>query len=135
MTGGAKGWAAEIDAEFAAMMADAVQEVADLAQIGVNLLVDRSPVKSGLFKGNWQVSFGEPVAGLLAVTDKDGTETKARVAAALAEYASNGKPLTIVIHNNTAYGEELEAGKSDQAPQGLLALTAAELAAIWEAKS
>ena len=135
MTGGAADWGKELDTAFEQELNDLKKEIAELAQTGINRLVDRSPVKSGTFKGNWVVSVGEPVAGAIKTTDKDGADTKARAAAALAGYAENGEFLAIYLQNHVAYAEELEAGKSDQAPLGLLALTAAELAALWEAKS
>lgn len=80
----------------------------------------RSPVDTGRFRGNWQVSIGAVASGTLELDDKTGAATVSKAqAAALGVEA--GQVITIV--NNLPYGPRLENGWSSQAPGGMVALT------------
>ena len=87
-------------------------------------LVQKTPVDTGRARGNWQVTIGEPAEGKFDQTDKKGDATIAKGLAALA-----GLPdmQVIWISNNIDYIEELEHGHSGQAPDGMWAVTIAEL--------
>ena len=93
----------------------------------------RSPVDTGRFRANWTLSIGEPSATVLAVDDPSGGATVARNVSALEAYPKDTFP-AIYLQNNLPYAEPLEAGHSKQAPGGMVAITQAELAALWEAQ-
>jgi hypothetical protein len=84
-----------------------------------------SPVDKGRFRGNWQVTIGEPAqASLLDALDKAGSVTIAKGAEVIAQ----AKAFSITwIVNNLAYANELEKGHSKQAPAGMVAITMARL--------
>jgi hypothetical protein len=79
-------------------------------------VIMRSPVKSGHFRGNWQVAIGAVPVGALALHDKTGTATIAR-ATATAMRLRAGQ--TIYLVNNLPYARRLEYGWSKQAPAGM----------------
>jgi len=85
-------------------------------------IVDRTPVDTGRARGNWQASSGQPVEGVLDRLDPGGTVA---VQAAAQVRAVDGEDLYLV--NNLPYIKRLEDGWSQQAPQGMVALTVAEL--------
>lgn len=84
-------------------------------------LVTLSPVDTGRFKGNWQITIDGPTDHSLVRYDKDGGET-------LRDMARNVKQLTAgqvaYIQNTILYGPDLERGTSKQAPDGIIAVTA-----------
>ncbi len=75
----------------------------------------------GRFRANWQHGFGSPASGELERTDKDGGPTKATIRAGI-----DGSPAAGVhfISNNLPYAQKLENGYSDQAPKGMVGITA-----------
>ncbi|MBE5254514.1 HK97 gp10 family phage protein [Mixta mediterraneensis] len=81
-------------------------------------IVQRSPVDTGRFRANNQVSLGGPDYSQLATTDKSGASTIQQGNAVIAQ----GKPYSVIyIQNNLAYAESLENGHSQQAPAGIYA--------------
>jgi len=87
-------------------------------------LVDRSPVKTGRFKGNWQASTSQPALDATDRVDPDGRATIARGAAAL----RNVRPFdTVYLTNATPYAQELEEGSSTRAPAGVVKTAVAEI--------
>ncbi|WP_241595989.1 HK97 gp10 family phage protein [Rosenbergiella epipactidis] len=81
-------------------------------------IVGRSPVDTGRFKGNNQVSIGAPDYSQLEALDPEGGLTIQRGAAVIAK----GKPFSVIyIQNNLPYAEPLENGHSKQAPTGVYA--------------
>jgi len=86
----------------------------------------RSPVDTGRFRGNWQVGINRRPTGEVGVGGA--------AAAAPAAIAQGATQLAIVqpgqdiwITNNVPYAEQLEFGSSWQAPEGVLAVTLAEV--------
>lgn len=79
-----------------------------------------SPVDTGRFKGNWQLSIDGPSTHSLLRYDKDGHET-------LADIASKANSLTAgqvaYIQNQVLYGHDLEYGSSKQS-EGMVRITA-----------
>lgn len=86
-------------------------------------VIMKSPVDTGRFRGNWQVAIGNIPAGTLAIDDKSGTATMAKVTAATMRLNA-GEVIHLV--NNLAYARALEYGHSKQAPNGMVRLTLAE---------
>lgn len=89
--------------------------------------VSRSPVDTGRFKANHQVTINmRPPASLLAY-DKGGNKALAEGRRVLAGYKAGD---TIFISNNLAYAMPLEYGHSKkQAPFGVYRVSAEEIAA------
>jgi hypothetical protein len=108
--------------------AQAYRERADRAirelmiRLGTNV-VYRSPVKTGHFRGNWQLGIGVAPTSELKVTDAAGSETVSKITAAIPEDAG-GK--VYYLRNNVPYGPRLEEGWSAQAPAGIVGLAVAE---------
>lgn len=84
-------------------------------------VVLRSPVDTGRFRANWNVSAGSPDASTTTATEASRADQEVGKALALpvggVVYLSNGLP----------YGPRLEHGYSGQAPQGMIKVTVAEL--------
>jgi len=128
MTGTAREFTIQLEREFAATMDEARRDVVYLATEGLALAQEKSPVKSGQFRANWLVSIGAPDT---TVQEGPGPGHAARSSGALSAYAAqDGFPM-IYLQNNLPYASRLEDGHSKQAPGGVVGLTAAELAAIW----
>src|SRR5262245_29124586 len=81
----------------------------------------------GRFRGNWQVSIGEPITDELPRIDPNGALTIAAGSSVLKD-APAGIPIFIV--NNLPYAQRLEYGWSKQAPAGMVRVTVAELSDI-----
>src|SRR5690606_23664498 len=114
----------------------------------------RTPVDSGRARGNWQVTIGTPASGVVPVSDKQGGQTIAKGT----ETINAIPPFDVVwITNNMPYIEVLEYGLfnppdpgpskdprpdrkgrvlvkdgySQQAPQGMVGVTLAELRTMF----
>lgn len=94
-----------------------VQQVA--IEVFVKIIL-RSPVDTGRFRANWQVSIGDVPEGTLLLEDKTGTATIARVHAEAMNLQAGD---TITLTNNLPYAGKLEEGYSQQAPEGMVELT------------
>lgn len=128
---GAKEWALEIDKAWLETQDDMRDAVVVLGLTANNLIDAKSPVDTGRFRGNWSLAIGAPDTSVTATVDPSGGATVARNANAMMAYPEKAWP-PVYITNNLPYAERLEDGYSKQAPGGMVALTYAELAAIWE---
>jgi hypothetical protein len=103
---------------------DTLQDIVLL--IGKNLIT-LSPVDTGLFKGNWQLSIGTGTNSSLLRHDPTGS-------AALSDLLVNVRSFTVgqiaYIQNHLTYGYDLEYGSSQQAPDGVLRVTEARFLRI-----
>lgn len=90
----------------------------------------RSPVDTGRFRGNWQVSIGSIPQGTLELNDKTGQATISKVQA---ETLNLKAGQVIYLINNLPYGPRLENGWSKQAPAGMVDLTVREYRPIVDA--
>lgn len=105
---------------------------------GLRGIVQKTPVKTGRARANWQsakgtepsgqigVPGGQPIgqfsqAPSLSVAGNDAVERGLRALAGLQPYS------VTYITNTLPYVEALEAGSSDQTPKGMVAVTIAEL--------
>lgn len=87
-------------------------------------VVRKSPVDTGRFRGNWNVSIGEPNWTTTFEVDKSGPATIARGE----EVITSIPPYRVIwIANGLPYARRLETGWSKQAPLGVVAITAAEI--------
>jgi len=134
MTGNARQFAIEIDREWLQAQDDMREKVAWLGLEALRRVVNRSPVDTGRFKGNWSLSIATTDNTSTQTVDPGGGATIAAGAGAVAAYAAmDGFPM-IHVQNNLPYASRLEDGYSRQAPAGMVAITVADLAAIWNAQ-
>jgi hypothetical protein len=118
-------WSAETQAK----MELAVRKIA--LDVFTNVIL-MSPVDTGRFRGNWQVAIGTMASGTLEINDKDGTATIGKVQA---ETMGLKAGQTIFLVNNLPYAQALEYGLSQQAPGGMVRLTAQRFQPIVDAIS
>jgi hypothetical protein len=83
----------------------------------------KSPTDTGRFRGNWQVAIGSIPSGTLALDDKAGTATIAKVQAEVLKLEAGQ---VIYLTNSLPYATRLEYGWSNQAPNGMVRLTIME---------
>lgn len=78
----------------------------------------------GRFRGNWQVSFNAPITSEIDRIDKSGQETLDAGEAVFSGLELDSVT-TIWFSNNVPYARRLELGWSNQAPNGMIRITAA----------
>lgn len=128
MPGNSRQFALEIDAEWAAMQVNLHEAVQYIGNVALNGVKEKSPVLSGQFRANWLVSIGD-IDPSIQVGAGSGHALKSTTAlTAYGQY--EGFPV-IYLQNNLPYASRLEDGSSSQAPGGVVGITVAELAAIW----
>jgi hypothetical protein len=93
----------------------------------VNGLVAGKGYVGGRFRGNWQLTIGDPASGELERIDPNGAAT---LAAMRAQVATLTAGQTAYIVNNLPYAVPLEYGHSKQAPQGMVRVTLARFQQI-----
>ncbi len=114
-----------LDSLFQELVEEKIVQVTRLVALEtLSRVVMKSPVDTGRFRGNWQVSVGGRATGTLARLDPSGQQT---IAAGAAVIAHLDRPAMIFITNNLPYANRLENGWSKQAPAGMVAVTIAEL--------
>ncbi len=98
------------------------KKIAEEVLIGV---VEKTPVKTGKARGNWQVTEGEPSTVIVLDLDKDGVFTISKGKGVI----DATKPFKRVtwITNNVPYIVLLEDGSSKQAPSGMVEVTLEEI--------
>lgn len=104
-------------------------------------LVNTSPVDTGRFKANWQVTANTPALHSLNKYDKDGANTIAEGKRDIYAFMRGGGAVkSIYFSNMLIYANALEYGHSKQAPAGVLGIVAVRLrsfitAAIKESRA
>lgn len=94
-------------------------------------LIKLSPVDTGRFRSNWQITANEPANTSLLSTDRVGTLTQARNKLEIRNIMLGGGAVrSIYFSNMLIYANALEYGYSKQAPQGVVGITAARLSFI-----
>jgi len=86
-------------------------------------VVSRTPVKTGLARGNWQFSVGEPILAPTSKLDPSGGGVAGAIKAGIPVQAAGR---VYYLMNNASYILKLEGGSSLQAPKGMVGLTALE---------
>lgn len=144
MAGEARQFALQLEAEWAEVQADMGLFVVEVASEALRLVTEKSPVGNpslwqspapvgytgGTFRANWLVSIGAP--------DGRSQDSLAGFAAqnaqTLSRYLQYESFPVIYVQNNLRYASTLEDGHSTQAPQGVVALTAVELEAMFSGR-
>jgi hypothetical protein len=99
--------------------------------IGLEVLkrvILKTPVDTGRARGNWFVAIGAPSAAVNGKPDKTG---QGALNAGSAVITGLTEAQAIYLTNNLPYIGRLEAGSSQQAPAGMVAITIAELDAFF----
>lgn len=91
-------------------------------EIGTKI-VQRTPVKEGVARANWQVAIGSVPKGFVDLNDVSGQATISKITARLARVKPGDK---VYFSNHAPYIRRLEYGWSKQAPQGMVRITVAE---------
>ena len=124
---------AEVIAKWRDETIDAADEILQVItfKIGQSVVM-LSPVDTGRFRGNWQLTIGRGSDMSLMREDQSGAST-------LSEMSSTIRSLSIgqvaYIQNHVLYGFDLEHGSSPQArdPDGMVMVTAAKFNQIVQA--
>lgn len=90
-------------------------------------VVTLSPVDTGLFKGNWQLTIDAPTDHSLVRYDKDGTQVLSDMSRVVRTFTPGQ---IAYIQNTVEYGYDLEYGSSNQAPDGMVRITEAKFQMI-----
>jgi hypothetical protein len=95
-------------------------------------VVQRSPVDTGRFRANWQVGVGtRPTTYSTELADRasQGAPPNGDGMSMTLEQVAKINPQTVATYvvNNLPYAERLENGHSQQAPNGMVEVTAQEL--------
>lgn len=119
----------QLDRAFAEKVEGRVTQVTRwVALEALRRVVMKTPVRDGRARGSWQVAVSVRPTGEVDILDKDGGPT---IAEGSREIAQVGPNEVIFIASNLPYIERLEGGYSQQAPQGMVATTIAELQAFF----
>lgn len=88
-------------------------------------VIERTPVKTGRAKGNWQTDIGQPASGDV---ERNDTTPKGSISQEMissltfvTQQAAVGDAVYMV--NNLPYIQKLEDGSSQQAPAGMVKVT------------
>lgn len=91
-------------------------------------LVMGSPVDTGRFRANWQITFNTYPLHSLNAYDKQGQDTIAEGQAVVSGMFRRGGAITSVHFSNLLiYANALEYGHSKQAPSGVVGIVAVRL--------
>lgn len=90
-------------------------------------VVDRTPVEDGEARGGWKASIGGYTPTQTDRIDKSGAETLSAIKSDLSNVRAGD---TVYITNHVPHIVALEHGLSDQAPAGMVHITAKEFAGI-----
>lgn len=96
------------------------------ALVGV---VRKSPVDTGRFRGNWQISTSGDVAPIDRLDGSPRGADPSTLSDELAKVPAIPAFGIVYVANGLPYAQRLEDGHSKQAPLGMVALTLAELEA------
>ena len=106
-------WVGATEEKMDAVFQDVVIEIGES-------LIMLSPVDTGRFRGNWQLTINSPSRNSLDTYDKQGYATLEKLVNS-ANALEMGQKAYIV--NNLIYSIPLEYGHSQQAPSGMVRVT------------
>jgi len=96
-------------------------------------IIDRTPIKTGKARSNWNISLGAP-----DITTRDATAEHYLHGAEDLPQPGVGKlsvydEIPVMISNSLPYAPKLERGSSTQSPSGMVRITAMEFPTIVNA--
>ncbi|OBX36984.1 hypothetical protein A8U91_01332 [Halomonas elongata] len=93
----------------------------EMTLFALQQLIQHSPVDTGAYRGSHLVTIDSTDESSVPEPDKSGDRVRRDAEQVIA--AAEGKPFkAVTIQSNIAYGESIEDGHSQQAPQGVYAL-------------
>ena len=134
---------ARVNAEVASSIADFNKLLTESVDIAKDLFVEfqakivlelftrivlKTPVDTGRARGNWQLSLRSPAEAVLSDTQASANQI---IEAGIAKLNTLGFGDTVWISNNLQYITFLEDGSSTQAPTGMVKVSLAEIATIF----
>lgn len=93
-------------------------------------LVMMSPVDTGRFRANWQVTFDDPASGPVDGIDPEGNATIEGGSVIIESFRVGMN--AVYFTNALPYAYRLETGYSQQAPNGMVRITAAEFQQFFD---
>lgn len=127
----AASFASQIDAELDLALREIGEQIGQIGVEAASEIVNRTPVLSGEARGEWQTTVGGKASGKTGRLDPSGSAAVADARGAVANYGADGKFPAITIQNNADHIGKLENGYSNQAPNGMVAVTLAGLQARY----
>jgi len=118
-------WIDRADRGFEIVVANTVTKTA-------NAIVDLSPVDTGRFKANWQITANSPAQQSLNEYDQTGGQTKTYLARQARAVANSKATSVIYITNRLDYSIHLEHGGSGQAPNGIIRIVQMRLGRYFQ---
>lgn len=121
-------WTNSIDL-WANAAGDGIQEATRMMLRDVQrALVTGSPVDTGLFRGNWQVTFNSAPLYAIPNRDQNGARTIAEADARINQlFRGGGGVMKVYFSNMLIYANALEYGHSKQAPAGVMGIVSLRL--------
>ena len=89
-------------------------------------LTNVSPVDQGTFRANWMTAIGAPSLLVTADTDNNAVARGAAVLASLPPFS------VVYLTNNLPYARRLEDGYSQKAPAGVVQVSVANVASVFQ---
>ncbi len=109
--------------KFAAATNQTIEKAAQRATFEVfKAVILRSPVDTGMFRGNWFLGINRPNTATAKASDSAGSKAIAEASKAL-DIKMGG---VVYFTNSLPYAKRLEYGWSKQAPTGMVRLTVLE---------
>ena len=110
--------------EFARVVrANHTKHMRKVASMALRSVIRLSPVDTGRFRSNWQLTEGSSAKGTIDSTSKAKFGNIDAAGKKSIAGAKEIKGNVLFITNNLPYAMELEHGHSTQAPNGMVALT------------
>lgn len=107
-------------------------------------VIEKTPVDTGRLRANWQASIGQPASGEVEGNDKSGASTISKIIGPAGQapgrvfYLTNNLPYAVVAEfglwgtSDGATQKTTRDGHSIQAPNGMVRVTMAEIARIFD---
>ncbi len=122
-------FAMQLDAEFKREVEQKVlQVVQKISMEALSRVVLKTPVDTGRARGSWTVSVGTPDSSDPERVDPGGQQS---ISEGSGRIGGVREPDVIYVQSNLPYIEVLEGGHSQQAPNGMVALTVAEIESMF----
>ena len=132
MADDARTFSLQLNQEWAAKVDDLEEAVALIGLQAFRGIVQKSPVDTGRFRGNWNAAIWAPNFTTTEAVDESGAATIERATGVLNGYQDTKLFPSINISNGLPYAIPLEDGHSGQAPGGMVALTITEIEAQFD---
>lgn len=116
----------EFELELKEAMSEVRQEYALRIALLANRVVDRTPVVSGRTRSNWFLTTALRRVNRRQINNVNGDPSRANFLRTLTDWVKNERTENLVLYNNVQWINKLESGSSQQAPNGMLAITVAE---------